>query len=280
MSIDLHVHSNFSDGSMTPAELVQYAHRKGLSAIAITDHDAINGIAEAIDIGNRLGMEIVPGVELSVKHGDCALHLLGYLFQRFDQALLLALHRLQEGRLARNKVILANLNRLGIDIDLPELEKISGHGQGGRPHIAQLLIQKGAAENMDEAFARYLAKGGSAYAPRLVFQAEEAIALINNAGGIAVLAHPQQLAKSGEDVPAIIANLKAMGLAGIEVYYPTHSRQVRRKLMATAKKFDLLLTGGSDYHGTIRPGTALAGGKNCSVPMNLLDEMKRHLEQS
>lgn len=279
MSIDLHVHSNFSDGSMTPTELVHYARRKGLSAIALTDHDAINGLEEAIEVGEKVGVEVVPGVELSVKHGDCPLHLLGYLFRRMDEDLLLTLHRLQEGRLARNKVILANLDRLGIHIDLQELEEISGHGRGGRPHIAKLLMQKGAVENMEEAFARYLAREGLAYAPRLVFQAEEAIAMINNAGGIAVLAHPRQLAKEGEDVTTIITALKGMGLAGIEVYYPTHSRQFRRKLMATANSLDLLPTGGSDYHGAIRPGTSLAGGKNCSVPMNVLENMKRRLEQ-
>lgn len=279
MFIDLHVHSTFSDGSMTPTELVRYARRKGLSAMALTDHDAINGLEEATAAGDTLGVEIVAGVELSVKHGDCALHLLGYLFRRMDQALLLALHHLQEGRLARNKVILDNLDRLGIHIDHQELEAISGHGRGGRPHIARLMVEKGAVENMEEAFVRYLAKGGLAYAPRLVFQAKEAIAMINHAGGIAVLAHPRQLAKAGEDVTAIITSLKKMGLAGIEVYYPSHSRQFRRKLMTLAKSLDLLPTGGSDYHGTIRPGTTLAGGKNCTVPMNVLEKMKRRQEQ-
>jgi len=280
MSIDLHIHSTFSDGSMSPTELVQYAHQRGLAAISLTDHDTIEGIEEAMSVGNQVGVEVVPGLELSIKHGDCAVHLLGYFFRPADESLSLALQRLQSGRLERNKVILANLNRLGVDIHLQELEKISGHGQSGRPHIAQILMQKGVVKNMDEAFHRYLAKGGLAYAPRYEFQADEAIAMIKNAGGLAILAHPQQLEKSGKNVSVIIGKLRAVGLSGVEVYYPTHSRQFKKKLQTMAKKLDLLITGGSDYHGAIRPGTTLAGGKNCSVPMHLLETMKRHLEKN
>jgi len=277
MLIDLHVHSTFSDGTMSPTELVHYAHRKGLAAIAITDHDTIDGVDEAISAASGLDVEIVTGLELSIKHGDCAVHLLGYLFRRSDNALLVTLHRLQAGRLERNKAILANLNRLGVEIELQELEKTSGHGQSGRPHIAQILIQKGVVKNMDEAFERYLAKGRLAYVPRLVLQADEAIGLIRNAGGLAVLAHPQQLEKSGMDINRMLQSLRIAGLQGVEVHYPSHSRLFKKKLIATAKQLDLLITGGSDYHGSIRAGTTLAGGKNCSVPMGLLEEMKRHL---
>lgn len=280
MIIDLHIHSTFSDGSMSPTELVQYAHRQGLSAIAITDHDTIEGIEEAMHVGNQLGVEVVSGLELSIKHGDSAVHLLGYLFKPSDNELLLALRRLQTARLERNKVILANLNRLGVDIDMQELDKISCHGQSGRPHIAQILIQKGVVKNMDEAFDRYLARGGMAYAPRAVLQADAAIEMIKNAGGLAILAHPQQLEKSGKDVNAVIGKLRTAGLDGVEVYYPTHSRQFKKKLLVIAKKLDLLITGGSDYHGTIRPGTTLAGGRNCSVPRNVLEEMKRRVEKN
>jgi 3',5'-nucleoside bisphosphate phosphatase len=280
MIIDLHVHSTFSDGSMSPAELVRYAHRQGLSAIAITDHDTVEGVEEAMLTGASLDVEVVPGLELSVKHGDNSLHLLGYLFEPVDKALLFALHRLQAARLERNEIILANLNRLGVAIEMQELEKISGHGQSGRPHIAQILMQKHAVKNIDEAFDRYLAKGGLAYAPRAVLQAEEAMAMIKSAGGLAVLAHPQQLEKSGKDVSEVISKLQAAGLDGIEVYYPTHSRQFKKKLLTIAKKLNLLTTGGSDYHGTIRPGTTLAGGKNCSVPRNLLEKMKGRREEN
>ncbi len=278
--IDLHVHSTFSDGSMSPTELVQYAHRLGLSAIAITDHDTIEGNEEAMMVGNQLGVEVVSGIELSIKHGDSSVHLLGYLFRPLDQMMLFTLHRLQAARLERNKVILANLTRLGVEIEMQELEKISCHGQSGRPHIAQLLMQKGVVKNMDEAFDRYLARGGLAYAPRVVLQADEAILMIKNAGGLAVLAHPQQLEKSGKDVSGTIGKLKSAGLDGVEVHYPTHSRQFKKKLQAIAKKLDLLTTGGSDYHGSIRPGTSLAGGRNCRVASELLEEMKTRLEKN
>jgi 3',5'-nucleoside bisphosphate phosphatase len=280
MTIDLHVHSTFSDGSMSPTELVNYAHTLGLSAISITDHDTIEGVEEAISAGNRMGVEVVPGLELSIKYGDCTVHLLGYFFKPTDQPLQLALERLQTGRLERNKIILHRLSDLGVSIELQELEDTSGHGQCGRPHIAQLLMQKGVVNNMDEAFCRYLAKGGLAYASRDLLQADAAITLIKNAGGFAVLAHPQQIEKSGKDVTAIINKLRAVGLDGVEVYYPTHSRQFKKRLLTIAKRLDLLVTGGSDYHGTIRPGTTLAGGRNCSVPVDLLEEMKRCMEKN
>ncbi len=280
MTIDLHVHSTFSDGSMSPTELVHAAHKMGLFALAITDHDTLEGIEEAMHVGSLLGIEIVPGLELSIKHGDLAVHLLGYLFRPLDKTLLLVLQRLQAARLERNKVILAKLNRLGVEIGMQELATISGHGQSGRPHIAQLLMQKGVVKNMDEAFDRYLARGALAYAPRYVLQAAEAILMIKNAGGVAILAHPQQLEKSGKDVNAVISKLQIAGLDGVEVYYPTHSRQFKKKLLTIAKKLDLLITGGSDYHGTIRPGTTLAGGRNCSVPRSVLEEMKQRLAKN
>lgn len=283
MSIDLHIHSSFSDGSMTPTELVRYARRKGLSAIAITDHDTIDGIDEACEAGGRLGVTVISGIELSVKYCSLTLHLLGYLFEHEQPEFLQALHSLQDGRLERNQKILGNLRRQGIEVQLQELLRISGPGQSGRPHIAKLLIGKGVVRTMDEAFEKYLGQGGSAYVPRFVFPAAEAISLIHKAGGLAVLAHPQQLEKSGGNFPEVIADLCGQGLDGIEVYYPTHSRQFRKMLLRLTQKFDLLATGGSDYHGTIRPGTTLAGGKNCSVPDALLILMeqriadKRHL---
>lgn len=264
---------------MSPAELVQYAHRLGLSALALTDHDTVEGVEEAMHAGCMLGIEIVPGIELSVKHGDCAIHLLGYLLRPTDKTLLNALNRLQQARLERNETILANLCRLGVVIEMQELEKMSGHGQCGRPHIAQILMHKQVVRDMEEAFEKYLGRGALAYAPRAVLQADEAIAIIKNAGGLTVLAHPQHLVKAGNDVMVVLGKMKKIGLDGVEVYYPTHSRQFKKKLLGIAKKNDLLITGGSDYHGTIRPGTSLAGGKNCSVPSNLLEEMKRRQER-
>jgi predicted metal-dependent phosphoesterase TrpH len=280
MSIDLHTHSTSSDGTMTPAELVKYAHKKGLAAIAITDHDTIDGIAEAIDVGSVLGIEVVPGIELSVKYFGHNVHLLGYLFDRQQEELLVALELLQAGRIERNKKIVAKLNSLGLAIQFSELKRSAGPGQNGRPHIAKLMIQKGFVRTMDEAFEKYLGQGGLAYVSRFAYCVEDAIALIRNAGGIAVLAHPFQLDKAVENLPDDLHQLRDMGLDGIEVYYPTHSRQFKKRLIALAEKNSLLLTGGSDYHGSIRPGTTLAGGKNVSVPSELLVKMKDRVEQN
>ena len=277
MTIDLHVHSTFSDGSMSPAELVRYAKKKGLSAIGITDHDTIDGIEEATKAGSDVGMEVVPGLEISVKYSGLALHLLGYFIHTNDSNLKRILNKLQEARYERNKTMLSKLNGLGIKIDIADLAIISNVGQTGRPHFGKVLINKGIVKSMDEAFTKYLAKGAAAYAPRFVYDAVQAISLIKNAGGIAVLAHPLQLVKSGEKLSNIIEELAISGLDGLEVYYPTHSKKNRKMLLEIANNFDLVVTGGSDYHGDVRPGTTLAGGKNVSVPAAVLIKMKQRV---
>ncbi len=280
MSIDLHIHSTTSDGTMNPAELVRYAHKKGLSAIAITDHDTIEGVEEALAAGYSIGLEVIPGIELSVKYCTHNVHLLGYLFDCHHEELQRALEQLQAGRRERNKKILVKLGRLGFTLPLHELEESAGSGQTGRPHIARLMVEKGYVQSMDEAFAKYLGHEGLAYTSRFIYQVEEAIDLIQQAGGIAVLAHPLQLDKSVEDLDAAVRQLGEMGLDGIEVYYPNHSRPFRKRLIALAEKYGLLMTGGSDYHGSIRPGTSLAGGKNVSVPAPLLVAMKQRVKEN
>lgn len=276
MNIDLHIHSTYSDGSMSPTELVRAAHRLGLVAISLTDHDTIDGIEEAMQVGVDLGVEVVPGLELSVTYDEGSVHLLGYFFDRTDSRLLEELGRLQEGRKTRNSAILARLNDLGIAITERELAITSGHGQSGRPHIASLLVQKGVVGTMDEAFCRYLARGGKAYQPRYVLKADEAMSIIKDAGGLSVLAHPQQLEKAGKNLSAVIERLRGLGLDGIEAFYPTHSHSFRKRLMAIARRLGLLVSGGSDYHGDIRPGTALACGGSL-VPGHLLETMKVRL---
>lgn len=280
MSIDLHTHSTASDGTMHPADLVKYAHRKGLSALALTDHDTIEGIGAAVAAGDVLGIEVVPGLELSVKYRDHNIHLLGYLFDPQNEELRVALDRLQTGRRERNRKIILNLNRLGCSIQFNELQQSAGPGQNGRPHIARLMIEKKCVGTMDEAFEKYLGHDGLAYASRFVYGAGEAISLIQNAGGIAVLAHPLQLERSVDDLPHFVQQLRELGLDGIEAYYPNHSRQFRKHLISLAEKLSLVVTGGSDFHGSIRPGTTLAGGKNVTVPSQLLVKMKQRALQN
>lgn len=273
MTIDLHVHSTFSDGSMSPAELVIFAKKKGLTGLSITDHDTIDGTPEAQEVGNEIGLEIIPGVEISVNYKQHTVHLLGYYYLPSDGGLNKGLGKLQQGRLVRNEKILLKLEQLGITIVQSELEKISKIGQTGRPHIARLLVMKRVVKNMNEAFSKYLGTGAAAYVPRVIYEAEDAIELLKSAGGIAVLAHPLQLLKSGASLSGAVKDLARNGLDGIEAYYPTHSKKQKRMFLEMAENLDLVVTGGSDYHGRVRPGTTLAGGKNVSVP-NVLLHMK------
>ena len=279
MSLDLHIHSVFSDGTNTPAELVAMADRKRLTTIALTDHDTLDGFEPAVQAATGMAIEVLSGLEISMVHGDVSLHVLGYCLDIADPALNEALGRLQAGREERNVRILERLADEGIDVSFADLARVSKSGQTGRPHIARVMLEKGAVRSMQEAFERYLGRGACAYVSRTVLSAEEAIRVIRGAGGLAVLAHPLQGDPTLERLPGLLRELVPLGLDGIEAYYPTHSARVRRKLKSAADHYDLLLTGGSDFHGDIRPGTTLAGGKNVSVPDEILTRMKERLDR-
>ena len=279
MSIDLHIHSHYSDGTNSPTELVRLAARSGVSALSLTDHDTMGGVEEALLAGMEYGVEVVPGLELSVVHKKKPLHILGYWMDPAHGELSAALTVLQRSRNHRNEEIIAKLRALGIDASVQELAEISGVGQTGRPHIAKLLMVHGVVNSIQQAFNEYLKKDGRAYVDRFAYSAEEAIGLIVRGGGIAVLAHPVQVDRTMASLPALLTVLKGFGLEGVEAYYPTQSKKMRKKIRQLAEVFDLVLTGGSDYHGDIRPGTRLAGGKNVFVPPALLDKMKVRLQQ-
>jgi predicted metal-dependent phosphoesterase TrpH len=275
MSIDLHIHSTMSDGTMTPSELVDLAYKKGLSCIALTDHDTVAGNQEAQERGRVVGLDVISGMELSVTFENTHLHLLGYLVDSDNVNLLKALEKLQGARNKRNLEILHLLANQGIVITQRELQKVSGMGQTGRPHIAKMLMEKKAVRSMDEAFEKYLGRDGRAYASRFVLDIKSAVEVIHEAGGLAVVAHPYNLLKQDMDSGEILLRLKDLGVDGIEAYYPTHSRKFRKQLIVLAEKHGLLLTGGSDYHGSIRKGTTLAGGKGVSVPEELVNIMRQ-----
>lgn len=280
MAIDLHIHSTYSDGTMTPRDLVDLAKKKGLRAISLTDHDTVDGVTEAISSCKENGFEVISGIEIGAKFSDITIHILGYLFDPDNAALRTALKRLQDARNARNSNILLRLTQLGIDISDEELRNISRMGQTGRPHIARMLLKKGVVKTIDEAFARFLRKGARAYVPRFLYTAEEVFALLRRAGGIGVLAHPLQIHNSDFNFLTAIEQLTVLGLDGIETYYPTHSKKTRKTLIKLAADCNLVLTGGSDYHGEIRPGTTLAGGKNVTVPYELLAKMKNRVSEN
>lgn len=251
-AIDLHIHSTFSDGLLKPAEVVDLADSQGLKAIAITDHDTAAGTDEAMQRGNEKKIEVLAGIEISSWHGDTSMHILGYRFKHEDKKFNSRLQLLQDGRESRNIRIIENLNKLGIRVDLGELLHYSEYGQTGRPHIARLLVDKGVTKTIDLAFKYYLRRGAAAYAERFRFSALDAIAMIREAGGIAVLAHPSSLDPTLRSIPLLLKNLRKMGLEGVEVYYPSHSPKAVKALLQMADEMGLLITGGSDFHGMER----------------------------
>jgi len=279
MTIDLHVHSHFSDGTKSPAELVRLAAKTGVSAIALTDHDTMDGVAEAQAESAEWDVEVVPGVEISVVHEKQVLHILGYYVDPMQDDLAQALSTLQIARDKRNEKIIKKLQNLGIDASLEELQQISGLGQTGRPHIAKLLMNHGVVRSFPQAFDDYLAKDKKAYVGRFAYSAKEAITIINSAGGLAVLAHPIQIDKTLCALNRLLPVLRTYGLEGIETYYPSQKKKMQKRIRKFAETNKLFLTGGSDYHGDIRPGTRLAGGHNVYVPPELLDIMKQRLSK-
>jgi hypothetical protein len=274
--IDLHIHSTYSDGILTPTELVDLASRIGLKAIALTDHDTMAGLPEALARGREQSIEVVPGVEISADHDGRSLHILAYR-PRENRELQEMMARLQQSRRSRNEQIIANLNRLGIAVTALELQPYSPTGQMGRPHIARLLVDRGVVKTADQAFGRYLKKGGLAYAESDKLSAIEVVRTIAGADGIAVLAHPIHADPGLTRLPPLLLALVPAGLAGLEVYYPSHSAAAVRELKQLAARHGLLLTGGSDFHGNSHSGASLGGiGNTLRISYELLAAMKRH----
>lgn len=279
MALDLHIHSTYSDGTLTPEAIVRLAARKGLKGISITDHDTAEGVEEAVAAGKRCSIEVIPGIELSVVHEGQHMHLLGYGINPKEAGLAEALRKIQHDRIDRNERIITKLQNLGIDISMTEVERKSPEGQTGRPHIAQVMLEKRVIRSIDDGFARFLKKGAVAYVERAVLSAVGAIRLLKDAGGIAVLAHPVTIDITLKKIPQLLEQLKKAGLDGVETYYPIHSSRHQKSLCELARRYNLVVTGGSDYHGDIRPGTTLAGGKNVYVPIEVLQQLKDRINR-
>lgn len=243
MACDLHIHTTASDGTDTPEEVVAQAAALGLEAIAITDHDTVAGVGKAVQAAaGRL--VVVPGVELSTEEDGCEVHVLGYYVNCGHPALLKALSGLVEKRVERVSQIVARLQGLGIGVSLERVKEIAGRGVPGRPHVARALIELGVVASIDEAFGRLIGQGCPAYVPRARLGAMEAVRLIREAGGVAVLAHPG-VSRS----EAVLEQLLSAGLQGIEVEYPEHNTAQRAYFRKLAARYGLIVTGGSDYHG-------------------------------
>jgi hypothetical protein len=280
MSVDLHTHSVYSDGTLTPAELIQAAKQSGLHAISLTDHDTIDGIDELLIHGRNACLQVISGLEVSSMHKETSIHILGYGIDHRRETLHKKLSLLQQGRKERNLKIICKLQNLGLNISIEELAEYSRCGQAGRPHIAGLLLQKGVVKTMDFAFKYYLRKGAPAYAERFAFSAAETIDMIHMAGGLAILAHPGHIDADMKKQPLLIGELTKIGLDGLEAYYPAHSNKMKKQLIDLAQKHQLLVTGGSDFHGENKPNRKLAcNGKDFCPPDSLYLRLLERLQQ-
>ncbi|MEN8258177.1 MAG: PHP domain-containing protein [Thermodesulfobacteriota bacterium] len=279
--IDLHCHSIFSDGTMTPTELVEMACQENLGGLALTDHDTVDGVPELLSAAQKVGLPALSGVELSANHGDIPIHILGYGFDPEDMSLRKSLEHLQQTRKKRNEKIIANLFDLGIDVTYSEMQSLAGDGVVGRPHFGQLLISLGKVKNMQSAFDKYLRKDRPAYAAREKLPVSDAITIIHRAGGLAILAHPGTIPLDKNMTIDLIREFVEMGLDGIEAYYPVHSPGLRKLLLSLCEKEKLVITGGSDYHGDIRPGTRLGTmQKKQRVPLDVLLQLQERIQMN
>jgi 3',5'-nucleoside bisphosphate phosphatase len=280
--VDLHLHTTASDGVMTPSQVVRYAKAKGLQAIAITDHDTIEGLEEGLSEGRRIGFEVIPGIEISAEHAPGSMHLLGLFVDIYHPLLNERLAYLQKARAERNPKIVKKLNHLGIDITYEEILKASGGGQVGRPHFAHVLLEKKYVRSFQEAFDRFLKKGALAYVDKIRFTAKEALHFIKEAKGVPVLAHPNTLGMNGySELENLILQLVEEGLMGLEVYYPEHSYLEGAQYKALAEKYGLLMTGGTDYHGIEKDGLDIGVGKGeMKLPYSIVEDLKAVRNQS
>jgi 3',5'-nucleoside bisphosphate phosphatase len=273
--IDLHAHSTASDGSDEPAALMAIAARQGLSAVALTDHDTIEGLTEARAAAAEVGVRLVQGCELSCEVGSATMHLLVYFLTDGPGPLQDRLSGLQATRADRNRRIVAVLQDHGLDLTLDEILAEAGGGSVGRPHVAGVLLRKGYVTSVQEAFDVWLAKGRPAYLERERLLPADAIALAHASGAVAVLAHPTSLGYEGPVLEEFVAGLAADGLDGMECEYGRYTPELRAALRQMAGRLGLAVTGGSDYHGRYKPDLALGSGLgDLAVPDALLDALE------
>ena len=274
--IDLHSHSTFSDGSLTPEQLVREAERARISALALTDHDSIIGLERFMAACSKSIVRGVPGVEISVdcNPSDATMHILGYFIDPANAQLNEHINRLRDGRQHRNEEILKRLNAMGLMLNMNEISAFAGENNVGRLHFAQALMARGYVRNTHEAFDKYLARGKSGYANRLRFKPIGGVEMIRQAGGIAVLAHPFTLNLGKQALADCVGKLAQAGLQGIETYYPQHSPKMVRQYLDLAKQFHLIATGGTDFHGTPMPDIKLGRGFGAlNVPNAVLEQL-------
>ena len=259
--IDLHTHSTHSDGTFGPAELVLLAAERDLQVVALTDHDTTDGLPEALGTGLDVGVEVVPGVEFSAEYLGTSVHILCYWMDAEDPALQLELRGLREDRYRRGELMVEKLGSLGLPLAFERVREIAGDATIVRPHIAQAMVEAGIVQTEKEAFERYIGDGGPAHVAKHALDPLDAVALIEGAGGVCVLAHPGMWGDQSSVPDELIERMAAAGMRGLEVDHPDHPPEARERYRALADRLRLIATGGSDCHGTrydpVRLGSSL-----------------------
>lgn len=266
--VDLHIHTNASDGKFSSAEIVRRAAELGLEIIAITDHDTVDGIPPALDaIKSYPKLRLIPGVELSTDVEKGEIHILGYFVDFTDKEFGASLETMRNSRVIRAHRMVENLAKMGVRIEWQRVQEIAGNGALGRPHIAQAMLEKGYITSIQDAFRKYIGHGGPAYVERDKLTPAEAVKLILKADGLPVLAHPL----TAGDVEATIIELQATGLVGLEVYYASYSFEDLNPLLGLAYKHGLIATGGTDFHGIDETTETMIGGAD--VPLRVAEQL-------
>jgi len=273
--IDLHTHSNKSDGSMSPVELIDEAKKVGLSAIALTDHDTIDGLDEAIKHGNEIGIKVIPGVELSCEYNGKDVHIVGLFIDQHNKEFNSQLRAFVDSRDIRNKKMCQKLTDAGMPVIYEEMVEMYGDSVLTRAHYARYMLEKGYIKSLSEAFERYIGDHSPYYIPREKVTPKQGVELILSAGGIPILAHPILYKLGKEAMDNLVSSLKEYGLVGIEAIYSTYTSADERYIREIAKRYSLLISGGSDFHGAAKPGLNLGTGYGkLYVPLEVLNKLE------
>lgn len=274
--IDLHVHSTYSDGTLTPYELAKLAKDTGLTAFALTDHDTVDGIPDALSACQEFEIELIPGIEFSTEYQGKDIHIVGLELDWKSPRFLSEVHLFQDSRNIRNRKMIAKLHDLGnIDISWEQMEAAFGKAIWTRAHFARYLKDHGYVKEMKEAFSRYIGDDCPYFVPREKVSPAQAVRLIRSTGGIPILAHPLLYHLTEEELLTLIEELKSAGLLGIEALYSTHTPEEESFVLRLARRQGLLISGGSDFHGSNKPSISLGTGRgNLRIPYELLEKLR------
>jgi predicted metal-dependent phosphoesterase TrpH len=274
VTLDLHLHSTVSDGRLAPAELVRFAHTSGVTTMALSDHDATDGVDVAQQVASELGLRVIPAIELSTDLPGASIHILGLFVDHHDSQFQSTLKQFRDARLERAEQMVSALERLGAPISLGRVFEIAGEGSVGRPHVAQALLEAGHIQTIDEAFDRFIGRNGPAYFEGFRLEPSEGIRLIHEVGGLASWAHPNEL--DGRAWREFLPGVLEAGVDGLEVYYSKeYPPEVKQDLLAACAEYDLVPTVGSDYHGF---GTLLVPPGSVASPPDLLERLESRVD--